>query len=372
MTASALPYNIPVFTGPFDAGQANSVIPTPSQMANGWIPNVDNVAAEQQNYLHNAATSYLFLAQQLGLLIPFNPDPTTHLSVVAVPYGGIVSIVNGTGQTEFYVARAAMAAGFSDPSLDPANWALLNFNAIATYSNPYSDATGTADAIVGTYPAVIYPVLQDGFQVTVSIATPNATTTPTFQAVLNGAAQTPRTIVKKVRGLIVPLVAGDMIDSCLLEYDLPGLVWVLRNPPLHQTLPGEIIEWIGNTPPPGFLACPLAATNISRTAYPALTAELVRQGSPWGVGDGSTTIGMPWFAADQVGVQANGNVGTNTAGAVISHGHTISTHSVSSTVDGNVLIASTNTATHGGVPIAASGGSANLAAGNRVLKCVKY
>jgi len=369
MTASALTYNVPVLSGPFDADGANSVVPTPSQMANGWIPSVDDVAAEQQNYLHNSTTSYLYLAQQLGLLMPFNPDPGTGLSMVGVPYGGIVSIKNGTGQTEFYVARNAMAAGFSDPSLNPANWALINFNSIATYSNPYSDGTGTADAVVGTYPSVIYPVLQDGFQVTVSVSTPNATTTPTFQAVLNGAAQTPRTIVKKVRGIIVPLVPGDLIDSCLLEYDLPNLVWVLWNPPLHQTLPGSIIIWGGASAPPGYLQIPLSLTNISRTAYAALFAEI---GTTWGAGDGATTFALPYLEADFAILQANGNIGAATVGAVIAHQHTIQTHSVSSSADGLIPISSTNTATYGSAKVNSAGGANNMAAGRRFLLCIKY
>jgi hypothetical protein len=369
MTASTLPYNLPAITSPFDAGKSNSVTPTPSQLANGWIPSVDNVAAEQQNYLHNISTSFLYMAQELGLMLPFNPDPTTHLSIVAVPKGGIVSVLNALGVTEFYVAQNAMSAGFSDPSLDPANWSILNFANIAKYTNPYADGTGTSNAIVGTYPNMIYPVLQDGLQLTIHTTTPNTTTTPTFQPVLNGATLTARTIVKQVYGNTVPLVAGDLTGSCLLEYDLPNTVWILRNPPLQNVLPGTIINWLGATPPPGYLAAPLSPTNISRSAYPALTAELVRQGSPWGAGDGSTTIGMPFFPTGYVPIQ--GAIASLTHGSVIAHYHNNQV-SISGNFPAGPILGSTNQPYAANVGTAPTGGADNLAAGIGVLICVKY
>jgi hypothetical protein len=133
---------------------------------------------------------------------------------------------------------------------------------------------------------------------------------------------------------------------------------------------GMIFDHSGTTAPAGSLACPIAPTNISRTAYPALTKFLVDAGSPWGAGDGVTTIGMPWFAADQTGVQANGNVGTNTVGQNLSHTHQIHEGNAGGGIAGyTVGIYNGNS---GQVGTLASGGTANLAAGNRVLKCVKY
>lgn len=49
--------------------------------------------------------------------------------------------------------------------------------------------------------------------------------------------------------------------------------------------------------------------------------------APWGVGDGETTFGMPWFAEDTPLVQANGNVATSTKGSVILHGHALNINS---------------------------------------------
>jgi hypothetical protein len=126
---------------------------------------------------------------------------------------------------------------------------------------------------------------------------------------------------------------------------------------------GTIIDFAGTSAPSGFLACPTTATNISRTTYAALFAAI---GTTWGAGDGSTTFGCPWFPADYTAVQANANVGTATTGQVIAHTHTL-----------GVLLGSTGVGGNGGAWVSgtgntgSTGGSANLAAGHRVLKCVK-
>lgn len=127
---------------------------------------------------------------------------------------------------------------------------------------------------------------------------------------------------------------------------------------------GTIIDFAGTTPPAGFLSCPTSAANISRATYAALFTAI---GETWGAGDGTTTFGMPWFPADYASVQANANVGTATVGAVIAHTHTETSAGVAgvSTVGGANL--------QGGASVTGStGGAANLAAGHRVLKCVKY
>ena len=131
---------------------------------------------------------------------------------------------------------------------------------------------------------------------------------------------------------------------------------------------GTIIDFANGTAPTGFLACPTSATNISRTTYAALFAVL---GTTWGAGDGSTTFGMPWFPADYAGVQANANTGTSTAGAVIAHIH----QAVFSAGPGGGVLYPISTSSDTGTgqgPTTSTGGSANLAAGVRVLKCVKY
>lgn len=130
---------------------------------------------------------------------------------------------------------------------------------------------------------------------------------------------------------------------------------------------GSIISFAGTTPPSGFLTCPTSATTLSRTTYAALFAAI---GTTWGVGDGSTTFGMPWFVAGYVPTQANANVGTATTGQVISHTHgylkSAAQALASPAASGSGVTASSSATTD------ATGGTANLAAGTAVLMCVKY
>lgn len=129
---------------------------------------------------------------------------------------------------------------------------------------------------------------------------------------------------------------------------------------------GTIIDWCGSSAPSGYLACPVAPTNISRTTYADLFAAI---GTTWGSGDGSTTFGMPYLPANQTTVQANANVGTTTVGEVISHGHSLSATLGSFSVQSGVgALGESNGASNTG----STGGTANLPAGVRVLKCVKY
>ncbi|MDP1887946.1 phage tail protein [Polaromonas sp.] len=130
--------------------------------------------------------------------------------------------------------------------------------------------------------------------------------------------------------------------------------------------PGAIIDHGGATAPAGYLACPTSATNLSRVTYASLFSAI---GVQWGAGDGVTTFGMPWYPANYASVQASGNVGTHTVGDNLAHTH-------SETLAG---LAGNNGGAGPGtneLPIVgttgSSGGAANLAAGSRVLKCVKY
>jgi hypothetical protein len=135
-----------------------------------------------------------------------------------------------------------------------------------------------------------------------------------------------------------------------------------------SVLPGTIIDFAGASAPSGYLLCPTAATNVSRTTYAALFAAI---GTTWGAGDGSTTFGIPWFPADYAAVQANGNVGTNSVGVVLAHTHSIPLNAGSGSTYAYGLSAG-NSATQLSVGQTPAGGSANLAAGVRVLRCVKY
>jgi microcystin-dependent protein len=131
---------------------------------------------------------------------------------------------------------------------------------------------------------------------------------------------------------------------------------------VSQVVAGTLTTHAGTSAPSGYLVCPTAATNISRTGSNAALFAAI--GTTWGVGDGSTTFGMPWFAPDFVMLQANANVGTTTTGAVISHSHADGLNTSSGTI-----AAGGGIGVHGNT--AATGGTNNLAAGTRVLICVK-
>ena len=135
---------------------------------------------------------------------------------------------------------------------------------------------------------------------------------------------------------------------------------------------GTIIDFSGVAAPAGYLACPLVQTNISRTTYAALFAAI---STAWGIGDGSTTFGMPWFPADYASVQANANVGTQTVGALLAHTHqenTCSSGGSGTGVSGNSTSGGAGFYSISNVNTVSTGGAANLAAGVRILKCVKY
>jgi microcystin-dependent protein len=134
---------------------------------------------------------------------------------------------------------------------------------------------------------------------------------------------------------------------------------------------GFTYDFAGTVAPVGYLALPIAPSDADRTVYADLFAAI---GTTWGVGDGSTTFGLPYCPANYAAVQANGNVGTGTVGDVIAHTHTgsaaharLSINNINATWMG-----SGGEGTSGSVTTNATGGAANLAAGIRLLKCIKY
>ena len=129
---------------------------------------------------------------------------------------------------------------------------------------------------------------------------------------------------------------------------------------------GTIIQFAGSSAPTGYLLCPTSATTVSRTTYADLFTAI---GTTWGSGNGSTTFNIPAFTADFAMVQASSNVGTTTTGSVIAHTHTIA---VASSNNGGNFAASNNTSGGYTATTNSTGGTNNLAAGARVLFCIKY
>lgn len=173
-------------------------------------------------------------------------------------------------------------------------------------------------------------------------------------------------------GAIIPVEEGTLnadtnwqiTNDDTVTIGVTGLTFKQVGAAVSPVLPGTGIDWYGPTAPAGYLACPLSATNISRTTYAALFAAI---GTQWGVGDGATTFGMPWFPADYTSVQANANVGTNHVGENLAHSHTVLGAYVTGIGTGGSAGCAVTTQT-----TTTSGGASNRAAGVRVLKCVKY
>lgn len=270
---------------------------------------------------------------------------------------------------------------------------------------PYVDAGGTPNALTATY---LLPAknltLVDGLDLTLGIPSPNTNNTVTFTPILNGVTAPTWNIVKFVSNVEVQLSPGDLQGDAWLKADAVNNVWVLQNPgtlayatPVNyfagvsQTVgsqlvpPGTIIDFAGPSCPTNYLQAPLAALApgqvVNRTTYAALFAAI---GTAWGAGDGSTTFGIPWFPANYAAVMANANVGSSTIGQMPSHVHQETTfvqpggatqHVAGATGDDDVSPYTAALGTQGGAArntIAAGSGTDNLAAGMRVLKCIKY
>jgi hypothetical protein len=260
-----------------------------------------------------------------------------------------------TGQRFFFVAPATNTGACT-----------LNINAIGVKSVTKNGTTAltAGDITNGAVTQVVYDGTQ--FQLlnpasvaanvssfsagstglTPSTATTGAVTLAGTLAVANGGT-----------GLTSPSTNGNVLTS-------NGTVWISATPSYVPV--GTIITYAGTTPPTGFLTCPVSSTNISRTTYASLFAAI---GTTWGVGDGSTTFGLPWFAADYAAIQANSNVGTASVGQVISHTHSTTTSSFTGQFNGSSF---GNGAISTASTTGATGGSANLAAGVRLLYCVKF
>lgn len=133
---------------------------------------------------------------------------------------------------------------------------------------------------------------------------------------------------------------------------------------------GGIIDFAGNTAPANYLLLPTTATNISRTTYAALFTAI---GTTWGAGDGSNTFGMPYCPANYASIHAPGFVGVPSVGENLAHTHAVNPNI--GAADGGTGYNNGWNDQFGATQLrgtTSSGGSANLPAGMRFSKCIRY
>lgn len=130
---------------------------------------------------------------------------------------------------------------------------------------------------------------------------------------------------------------------------------------------GETFFWPHASTPSHGLYC--TGGTVSRTVYARLFAKI---GTTWGVGDGSTTFNLPNFPAGYTAVQASANEGTTTTGQVITHVHAGGEYTGTNSLNPGASIFAVRQAVEAQSNTAATGGSANLAAGARGRWCIRF
>lgn len=117
-------YNLPAAFAdqPFDATQTNATAPNADLMDKGYVYRQSLVGSPEHNFMFGATTAFLYIAQTLGLFLPFNPDKNGQ-SIIATPKGGCVTMIDSaTKETTFWVALTPRPVGYVQPDLDTANW----------------------------------------------------------------------------------------------------------------------------------------------------------------------------------------------------------------------------------------------------------
>ena len=126
----------------------------------------------------------------------------------------------------------------------------------------YAEATGTVDALAGTFPL---SSLVDGFPFTVHTLGSNTITNPTFAPTVAGILQVARVIKKfNTAGVLVALELGDICGGIsTLRYDSVNLIYTLENPARVST----VIPYTSNTLPAN-MASVQAAIALSMATVP--------------------------------------------------------------------------------------------------------
>ena len=165
---------------------------------------------------------------------------------------------------------------------------------------------------------------------------------------------------------VSPTIKAGMITD--LIYD--GTDWLIVNT-LSPSVPvGSFLLAAAASAPAGYLLCQDTVVNVSRSTYSNLFAII---GETWGIGDGSSTFGIPSFKSGYSLVQGYGALGygVETTGQVKDHTHTYTRFGGFQPQSGSATPCWWSTATDntGG---ASGGGPANLAAGRGVAIYIKF
>lgn len=214
--------------------------------------------------------------------------------------------------------------------------------------------TGAVNAYIVTLSPA--PTLATGMYVEFTTANSNTTTNPTLT--VNG---TTINITMPGGG---SLTAGQIPANAVisLAYNATGPRLELQGIPIPVSIKtGMIASWLGSSVPAGVLQWGVSTINVSRATYANLFAAI---GTTYGVGDGSTTFGLPAmpnnYALINVG---SGTLGTLSVGAVMAHTHTYGYPNTPSGNGGSGNPDCTIPGLSGAGTTGSTGGSINAAAG---------
>ena len=280
--------------------------------------------------------------------------------------GDVTSYTTGTGALVVNVTDASGSGTFTAWTTSQSSPGAITTSAQQAQLYTAFTTGGTSAAFTLTpIPAITSLIANQRFRVKFNAA---STGTPTLA--INGLTAANLQQYDATGTLVTATLGLNQLTD--VEYN--GSVFVVLDPltpVIVAVLPGTIIAFASATVPAGYMACPQAATTVSRATYAALFAAI---GTTWGAGDGTTTFGIPFFAADQVPVQqwgGAGTVGTTTVGVVISHDHT-SRNTVFAGSSGSGAVGYARYANGASANTNLTGGVNNLPAGSRVQYCVKY
>lgn len=262
--------------------------------------------------------------------------PAAYASLTSLLSSGYQSGVAQSAQINTTLRQATfVATAIAQAIADQTGAAVNDDGVVANFENqflamlqtaPYlvAHAGGSADALSASVtPAP--SALTDGQMIFLRAAATNTTTTPTFALNSTGA----KTIVK---GTGTAVAASDIVGAghwLQLQYDSTLTKWVLLNPSGGISggggggQPGDVFWTARSTAPTGSLKANGAL--VSRTTYASLFAAI---GTTFGVGDGSTTFGLPDVRGEFVrgwddsrGVDSGRSMGSSQSADIAAHAH---------------------------------------------------